>query len=220
MTMTAPNLLPPSVARRTRSTGAARAWTGALAALTVLSGFAVAGALGLAPPSFVDLRSQSLRLNAAADADYALAERFRKDAVAAAQRLELRRAVSGHPDWSRLLALLARVRGDEAVIESVEVKRKEIEQAAATKPGTRAPASADQRPRSVYAVRLAGVAADTAGATALVLRLEQSGAFDRVSLLDTQMREVAGQARTAFSIECEIADAAPAPRAKGEGKPR
>ena len=220
MNTAAPNLLPGSVGRRMAAARAARAWGKGLLALSVACGVGVAGAAGLSSPNFDDLRSQSLRLNAAADADFALADRFRKDAVAAGLRLDLQHAVSGHPDWSRLLALIARVRGEEALVESVEVKRRESEPPAAAKAGAKGNAAAQARPRNTFTVRLTGLAADTAGATGLVLRLEQAGVFDRVSLLETQPREVGGLARTAFSIECEIADAAASPRGKAGGKAR
>ncbi|MFN0011775.1 MAG: hypothetical protein ACKVS8_09055 [Phycisphaerales bacterium] len=208
--MNAPNLLPASVRVRATAAAAARRWAVATLAWAAALGAGTAGAAVFTQIGTPDLAARAAQLNAVADTDYAQVERSRKEAAEASKRLELLNAVSDHPDWSRLLALLSNVRGDDTLIESIEVSRKPVAaepKAKAPKPGATAPPP----PRPVYLIRLAGMAGTPAEATSLVLRLEQAGLFDRVTLVETQPREFVGKAVAAFRVECEVGDGAPSP---------
>ncbi len=215
MNRTIPNLLPPSAAARCRAAAAARIWVRGLAALSCAAGTLIA--VATAAPAPAEDAGAPARLNAAADADFALADAARKEAADAARRLDLRRAVSGHPDWSLLLGVIAEVRGEHAVIESVEVRRKAAPPARpASSRGTPEGSAEPALPREAYLVKVAGVVSGPGEATALVLRLEQTGIFERVALLQTQPRELAGRPRTAFALECDLAAARPAASAPAD----
>jgi Tfp pilus assembly protein PilN len=123
-------------------------------------------------------------------------------------------AVASHPDWSGLLRLLSAVRGEQAVLTAVALERKPLP-APAPAQGAKPPG---QPPKPIMAHRLdlAGVGRSPSAVTDLVVRLEQTGLFSSVQLIETKPRALANTDAVSFRIEALLRDD-PAP-AKG-GRP-
>jgi Tfp pilus assembly protein PilN len=121
------------------------------------------------------------------------------------------RAVGTHPDFSVLLEVLAALRGDQAMFESVSVATTEvvIEQGSKGKPPVTRPE---------MALELTGLARSPSTVASFVLRLEGTGIFSKVTLKNTQPRPVAPNRAvegTGFAIRAVFA-AGPAAAAKEE----
>lgn len=126
--------------------------------------------------------------------------------VRAESELALVRAIGRHPDWSLLLRVLARERGERVVLERLQLKRtdKPAEKPADTAvPGGPGPVPATPASEQ-YGVRLAGQALSQGDATQFTLRLENLGFFDSVRLVETRPVNVQGREYVAFQVECSV----------------
>ena len=94
--------------------------------------------------------------------------------------------IEDQPDWSVLLALLAGKADDQIVIRGCEVR-------------TSSSPAAGNGPALIVSV--GGVARSPADAQQYVLRLERSGLFERVTLLDTHREPFLSSEGAAFRIE-------------------
>lgn len=148
---------------------------------------------------------------AAADAELARLERL----------AETQSLVTDHPDWSRLTVLIAMVRGPSVAVEMCEVARMHARPQAVAKPARPAsapgaappPLTPAQRaeqaqlpPGEAYIVRINGLAQSVREAQAFVVRLEEQGVFDSVSLIETRPQQTRGIDTTWFRVECRLAD--------------
>lgn len=217
------NLLPPWRAQRWQARLRARRWIGLLTAWCgVLSMAAVwARTLDTGVDSTPQRRLDAARARVAGE--NAELVTVRAELAAVQQRLSTAKAVADHPDWSRLLTLLARVRGEDTVIESLTLARVEAPAPARTpSPPTpnaniTAPAGAPAavpppRPRERYSLALTGLAKSAGAVTRLVLSLEQTRAFSGVKLVETRPTVVGASAASSFRIDCELAEREEAPR--------
>lgn len=210
------NLLPSWRLRRLRARARARGWGGVLTAwcgaLVLVSG--AIGSLGAGPDAAAARRLEAARGRVAQQqAEWVAAN---EELAGVRKRLAQARAVADHPDWSRLLALLAQVRGEETMLESLELTRIEtaaVQAVGVAAAGPRVAAAlangavpAAKRVRERFGLKLAGVARSAGAVTRLVLALEESGVFVSVRLIEAKPAELGGAGASAFRIECELAE--------------
>jgi len=130
-------------------------------------------------------------------------ERQIQEARAAAAELEPRlaearttlaasRSVSGQPDWSIVLDLLANQLGPDVALSSVVLLPREE-----GRPGV-----------TGYELRLAGLGRSIPSVSGFVMRLEQTGLFDRLMIRDTEKRTVRDGSAVAFRAEATLGFAA------------
>jgi hypothetical protein len=147
--------------------------------------------------------------------------------AAAQSTLRANEAIASQPDWSILLAVLARGIGDDVVLRSCHVHpagtnggradgRRAVAVAPAAAPAPATPASAAGAGAGAGAIVIAaeepppfvleasGVARTLASAHRFVNDLEKTGLFARVSLLDTTRDSAISDGAIAFRIECSL----------------
>ena len=96
------------------------------------------------------------------------------------------RQISQRPDWSALLALLARKSENQIVLRTCELSP---------------PAGQSE---GAFVAVAAGIARTPADAQEYAIRLQKTGLFERVTLLDTHREPFAGIEASAFRIECAL----------------
>ncbi|CAG0996421.1 hypothetical protein PHYC_02591 [Phycisphaerales bacterium] len=131
-------------------------------------------------------------------------EGLQKVLAEARNRVESAKAIVDHPDWSTLLEVLARTRGEDVALERLALAQRPDSVA---RPG-------DLPARGPWTLNVAGAAASHGAATQFVLRLERSGLFESVSLSETRERGGSGIAGTTalidFTVVCTVPNRAPA----------
>lgn len=154
----------------------------------------------------------------------------RAELDAAESALRANEAIAHQPDWSILLALLAQNVGDEVVLKNCGVRPADPNRPAPhseprrTQPARSMPAQpaapANVRPAPCFVFEASGVARSHAAANQFLLRLERTGLFSRVSLLDTAREPFLDREAIAFRLECALqerpADASTAAARGGE----
>jgi len=170
------------------------------------------------------------------DAARAAQERTEKDIakesrqVATLQRaLDISTLVQDHPDWSLLLSRVGELRGPAVVLQWLEVDRVSVRpefepRPAPAAPGAPAPApsptAAKPKPErpigELFVVKVAGLAQSAGEAQKFVLRLDQSGMFDSVTLLETGSAQTTGFTAMFFRVQCKVSDR---PKPPAPGKP-
>lgn len=230
------NLLPRARRLRLARRARARAWMAACLGWAGVLGLGVAAyraaeaPVPAGPARAVDPAMLQRRL---ADANNQL-RLVRADLQSAKARVALASSIENHPDWSRLLRLLAGLRGDEVQLRSVEavLESPPPPPTASGARGARQPAAGSTgssaggasakpaAPRSErYAVRLEGVAKGPESVTAFVLALERLGLFSAVRLVETKPRDYFGLPMAGFRVECLLTDREPAASPGAESKP-
>jgi hypothetical protein len=134
----------------------------------------------------------------------------------AESQLRASRAITDQPDWSQLLALLARKSEGQVVLRACIVRPREMPAVAAPRPGM--PKSPPAEPAIL--VNLSGLGTSQGAVSEYALRLESTGLFQRVALLDTTREPIDGLPLVAFRIECTLTDRGPAGRASVAGGDR
>jgi len=112
------------------------------------------------------------------------------------EKLRSAQAVGRQPDWGVLLGLLARNVGDDVVLEFCRVRQGDGRSRSGTKP----PAAA--RLDEPLLLDLGGLAMSQAVVSQFVLRLEKTGLFDQVRLVNTTQRTFLKKDAVAFRLEC------------------
>src|SRR5688572_14747818 len=137
-------------------------------------------------------------------------------------KLDAARTVAEQPDWSVLLGLLAQSLGEEIVLTSCKLDSDAVEgdrPVNAQRAGPGAQPAEPQPPRlsgARYTVLLSGLGRTQSSVSQFVLRLEELGLFERVTILKTN-REMFGEHESiGFRLEATIAGA----RAGAEGAGR
>jgi hypothetical protein len=127
----------------------------------------------------------------------------RAELAASKATIEANRTVAEQPDWSILLALLAKTTGEDVVLRSVLVAPPPNAPvpAAATpgKPGT-------PPPLPEVVLELAGIGQSQLAVSQHVLRLEQTGLFSKVTLLDTGREAYLNSNVIAFRLQCQFGE--------------
>jgi hypothetical protein len=149
---------------------------------------------------------------------------LRAQLAAAQSTLRANQAIVSQPDWSILLGLLGQQVGNDVVLKGCRVRvgvpsrgnaPAPAARADARRPGARqAPsaqpeAPASQPPEPTFILETSGMALDHAAANRFLLRLEQTGLFSKVSLLDTSREPFFDKNAIAFRLECALNPAPP-----------
>jgi len=95
-------------------------------------------------------------------------------------------ALSDHPDWSILLAVLGPTTGDQIVLRDISLKPDSSKASAA------------------LALQLRGFTDSQPAVSQFVLRLQQLGLFDEVKLLRTGREPILNTSAVTFEITCTI----------------
>jgi hypothetical protein len=110
--------------------------------------------------------------------------------------LRANETITGQPDWSVLLALIAKLRGDEVVLDHCGLDATNWD--AGTPKGAAA-----------VVLRLQGHGRTQAAVSQFVLGLEQTGLFEAVSILKTNREAFGGTDAIAFKLECRLRNGTP-----------
>ncbi len=159
-----------------------------------------------APPS---LESSIARLDRRIEVTTKALDESGKQLSALSRKLDLARAVGDHPDWSILLAAIARARADDALLESFDLSIIKVEEKPAKEAAKPAP-NAKPIVREIVVVKLTGLCTSPAGCFQFAHTLEQLDLFDRVVVKDTRSQALGALPVTHFEIEAFV-PAAPIP---------
>ena len=110
------------------------------------------------------------------------------------EKLRSAQAVGRQPDWGVLLGLLARNVGDDVVLEYCRLRQDDP-------PRSRKTSAVPQRDQPLV-LELGGLAMSQAIVSQFVLRLEGTGLFDQVRLINTTQRTFLNKDAVAFRLEC------------------
>src|SRR4051812_17169627 len=126
-------------------------------------------------------------------------------------------AIAAQPDWSILLALLGKQVENDVVLKNAHVRpantvrgaiavapRPDARRAAPRTTGAGDPAAPPAADAIPYVLEATGLALDYPAANQFVLRLEATGLFSRVTLLDTAKESFMEKNKTAFRLECVL----------------
>lgn len=109
------------------------------------------------------------------------------------------RAIADHPDWSLLLNLLGKLRGDQVDLARVALGYRKPD--ANAKPGAKL--------QRGYWVRVTGQAVDQAAVAKFAVRLEESRLFDKVTLTESKKAAGIGDTLVEFQLDAVIEDQTP-----------
>lgn len=192
------NLLSPAARLRLRVQDRLRSWS------VILSGYLLVltvGSIGawsssrsnvvLAHDVVVAAEADAIAMEAKLDEVYS---KVRQQRVRLASEL----AVGRHPEWSVLLALIARLKGPDVDLSGIDLRplAEPLQEAKAARP-TR------------YRLQIVGTATTHAELAALVLRFERVGIFEHVVLAQNRMMQggVEGRAEgVEFVVQAELND--------------
>ena len=131
-------------------------------------------------------------------------EKIQPKLAEAQTTLVANRSIGGQPDWSILLALLAELLGDDAMLVSCELKPLTDDWSGDRSESLREPAKATMAAQ--YLLRLAGLGQTQAAVSNYLLRLEQTGLFESVSLIETSTVPFHTGSAVAMRIECVLSE--------------
>jgi Tfp pilus assembly protein PilN len=147
-------------------------------------------------------------------------ERFRKagkeihtlraSLTEASRQIAAAHSLAQNPDWSLLLAMVARELSDDVVLDRCSLAP--VDTGADEKPSAAAPAGAARAEAlgagevlyQRYLLDLSGFAQTQMGVSQFVLRLENSRLFESVRLIKTQKRQFMDSQAVSFRIECAL----------------
>ena len=210
------NLIPaPRLAAKRRSAHL-HCCAAACACWTVLS----LGAAGLAHAIWREEDPQAVERLAKVNEEMRRTDRviagLRAELAAAQSTLRANQTIAAQPDWSIMLGLLGQQVGDDIVLKSCRVRPSSVARAVAPAarrgaPRTAAPAADAAQPAEPppFALDVSGMALDHAAANKFLLRLEQTGLFTKVSLLDTAREPFFDKNAVAFRLECALNQSPP-----------
>lgn len=199
--MTRFNLLPTRIRSERVLRARARAWT---VVCTACAGVAVL----ITTTVRLAYDARSHRLSRLAHAAHVSVVRHETEARRLATGLEAtHRALTAaerlqeEPDWSIVLALVARISGENIAITSFGLLDSERSPDRSSEARTESPA--------VVAVTISGVGSTHADVAAFVIGLDSAGLFSVVELERTSRTDGAPGGLTSFSVRCEIDRATP-----------
>lgn len=120
--------------------------------------------------------------------------------------LRANQAVMGQPDWSLLLALVARLRGEEVILNRCALDAVQASPQTASAGGVEVP--------STPLLQLQGYGKTQTAVSQFSLRLEQTGLFEAVTLLKTNRESLLSGEAIAFRMECRLKIGISSPPAK------
>ncbi len=195
------NLIP--AARRAKQLAARRhaAWGYALRVYAIL--LAVPCALTLVPASAdaPSLDSSIARVDRRVESRTKDFDALRLETALLNKKLNIARSVGEHPDWSALLATIARSASNLAVIESLDLSITKEPYSDKPPAGSSPTPPPRHAPRDIITFKLTGLAASPAGCIKFASALEKLNLFDRVLVKDTHPHELGHMPATHFDIE-------------------
>jgi hypothetical protein len=136
----------------------------------------------------------------------------RADLDAAHATLRASRSIAEQPDWSAVMALLAAKAGPDVALRGCTVRPKDPEpqQPKAPQPkdpkksGAKTPARPEPPPEPVMVLTVSGLGKTQFAVSQFALRLEATGLFARVSLIETNREAFEKGEAIAFRVECSL----------------
>ncbi|MEX0653581.1 MAG: PilN domain-containing protein [Phycisphaeraceae bacterium] len=107
------------------------------------------------------------------------------------------RSVGSQPDWSLLLTLLSQELGEHVMLTSLRLEP-------VSSDGIAARRDEDPADQSQYRLRMAGLGERQSAVSDYVLRLERTGLFDKVVLIDTRKEPFRETMAVGFRVECAL----------------
>jgi hypothetical protein len=137
----------------------------------------------------------------------------RSELSAARATVEANRIVAEQPDWSILLALLAKTTGKDVVLKTITIAPPTTLATPASNAANGGAVASKSTPE--FALEVSGVGRTPLAVSQHVLRLEQTGLFSKVALLDTGREAFLNENSVAFRLQCTFGDG----RARGTPSP-
>ena len=119
--------------------------------------------------------------------------------------LDASQGIVDQPDWSVLLALMAKTLGDEIVLKSCRLQRRTDARAEARRPDGAPAQPAGEMPEA-FTVALSGYGQSPQAVSRFVLRLERTGLFEQVKVRATNREPFLATDAIAFQIEGTLAE--------------
>jgi Tfp pilus assembly protein PilN len=210
-----------------------RTWASGVAAYALLGAVVLAASGTGAVVEDPSVAQKLAQLPGEIDASRRALTNLKAQLTEAQAKLDAARAVAEQPDWSVLLGLLAQSLGEEIVLTSCKLDADPLAgdrplngpRPGAT-PGSGAGAKPPEPPPppslngARYTVLLSGLGRTQSSVSQFVLRLEELGLFERVTILKTN-REMFGEHESiGFRLEATIAGAREGTGAAAEGAGR
>jgi len=134
---------------------------------------------------------------------------LQKELATARWKLDSARGVGRQPDWSVLLALLAEGLGHDVVLKSCELNQVLIPlRGTAGRPQMPPPAGlngSEKGPQELmFVLTVTGFGRSQTAVSQFVLRLERSGLFDNVRLVNANRQPFLNGKAIAFQLECSL----------------
>jgi Tfp pilus assembly protein PilN len=126
----------------------------------------------------------------------------RAELARARATIEANRMVAEQPDWSVLLALLAKTTGDDVVLRTISI-------GPPLTGSVPTPAAGSGQPE--FSLDITGVGRTPLAVSRHVLRLEQTGLFSKVALIDTGREAFLNENSIAFRLQCTFGEGRPQP---------
>ena len=152
-------------------------------------------------------------------------KQYGRDILRLQRQLDAAVTVGRHPDWSLLLAALAKARGEEVVLDGVELTPSKVEPAPSkdavkdkgrSDKGVRG-AGAATAASAVYVLRMTGFARTAPKVFEFAHALESIGPLENVTIVKTQSSRVGTLDVTGFELTASISDRVEGASA-GEGR--
>lgn len=121
------------------------------------------------------------------------------------QTLTANRDLIEHPDWGLLLGLLSKTLGDNLVLREFEIQRIAMSDANSSQ---QVDEEASGHGDTAFRLTIKGMGRTQAAVSQFALRLEKTGLFDGVKLLDTSLAPFLSGKAVAFRLECKLAGGA------------
>ena len=196
--MTRANLIPARRLEKRRRIRRAQAWAVALGAYGALliGAYVACFAFGQDDSGaiFKDMSETTARFRASGEQ----IQELRTSVAEASQQLAAARLLAQNPDWSLLLAMVARSLSTEVVLERCSLAPVDV--GADVSPEPEGVEVIYQR----YLLDLSGFGQSQTSVSQFVLRLENSGLFESVRLIKTQKREFMDGQAVSFRLECAL----------------
>lgn len=135
---------------------------------------------------------------------------LRPELVEARNVLAASRAVGNQPDWSLLLSVLAGLLDEQTVLSDFQIEPATGEPWRA---GRARRADAKDTAHGPYRLQLDGFGQSQRAVQRYVLRLEQTGLFEQVMLVDTRTASFGDDEAIAFRVTCQLGEPADSERA-------
>lgn len=202
--MTRDNLIPAWRLQKRSRLNRVRTWATALGVYGVLLGATYVACLAFGADDgqavLEQMRHSTERFRKAGKEIHTL----RASLTEASRQIAAAHSLAQNPDWSLLLAMVARELSDDVVLDRCSLAP--VDTGADEKPSA-APAEALGAGEVLYQrylLDLSGFAQTQMGVSQFVLRLENSRLFESIRLIKTQKRQFMDSQAVSFRIECAL----------------